>query len=422
MTATIASPHPDRSDLSPGAPHGAGAGPAPVFWPASEVRRRTAAVEIVIPVYDEEAVLERSVHRLCDYLDDCFPLPWLVTVADNASTDSTWARACRLVGEIEGVQALRLEQKGRGRALRAAWSQSPAPVVAYMDVDLSTRLDALLPLVAPLLSGHSDVSIGTRLASSSQVVRGARREAISRTYNRILRTTLRAGFSDAQCGFKALRTDVAVALLPLVEDESWFFDTELLVLAEHNHLRIHEVPVDWVDDPDSTVDVVQTATDDLRGVWRLARRFGRGEGAVAVPAPERELAGPEPRPDDLSSQLVRFAGVGGASTALFALLFAALRPGLGTVGADIAALTVCAVANTAAHRRLTFARRGRPASRPHPVGMALVTGSSVVVNLLALVVADRLGLTSTPELVAALVTANALAATGRFLALRSVLT
>src|SRR6185369_1398402 len=156
-------------------------------------------------------------------------------------------------------RAIHLEQKGRGRALKAAWSASESPVVAYMDADLSTDLDALLPLVAPLLSGHSDIAIGSRLAPGARVVRGPRREAISRSYNLILKAALRSGFSDAQCGFKAVRADTARQLLPLVEDDSWFFDTELLVLAEQNGLRIHEVPVDWVDDPTSTVDIVRTA-------------------------------------------------------------------------------------------------------------------------------------------------------------------
>src|SRR5207245_8583945 len=172
--------------------------------------------------------------------------------------------AGRLAVELVGVRAIHLDRKGRGRALKAAWSASEAPVVAYMDVDLSTDLDALLPLVAPLLSGHSDVAIGSRLAPGARVVRGPRREAISRTYNLILKTALRSGFSDAQCGFKAVRTDVARALLPSVEDQGWFFDTELLVVAERAGLRIHEVPVDWVDDPDSRVDVVGTAMADLR--------------------------------------------------------------------------------------------------------------------------------------------------------------
>ena len=144
-----------------------------------------------------------------------------------------------------------------------------------MDVDLSTDLAALLPLVAPLISGHSDVAIGTRLHRGSRVIRGPKREFISRCYNLILRGTLAARFSDAQCGFKAIRADVARELLPLVQDTGWFFDTELLVLAERSGLRIHEVPVDWVDDPDSRVNIVRRAKDDLKGVARV----GPGAGA-----------------------------------------------------------------------------------------------------------------------------------------------
>jgi glycosyl transferase family 2 len=142
-------------------------------------------------------------------------------------------------------------------------------VVAYMDVDLSTDLRALMPLVAPLLSGHSEVAIGSRLAHGAQVVRGPRREFISRSYNRILRATLRAHFSDAQCGFKAVRRDALDDLLDRVRDQEWFFDTELLMCAQRAGMRIHEVPVDWVDDPDSRVDIVRTALADLRGVARL---------------------------------------------------------------------------------------------------------------------------------------------------------
>ena len=247
--------------------------------------RRAVEVEIVVPVYNEEAQLEASVLRLHADLSTGFPVSWVLTIVDNASRDRTWGVACRLARELDGVQALHLDGKGRGRALRAAWSASRATVVAYMDVDLCTRLDALLPLVAPLLSGHSDVAIGSRLARGARVVRGPKREVISRVYNLLLRVTLRNRFSDAQRGFKALRADVAGALLPMVEDEGWFFDTELLVLAEHNGLRIHEVPVDWVDDPDSRVDLVGTAVDDLRGIWRLSRRLAGGGGVVSTLRP-----------------------------------------------------------------------------------------------------------------------------------------
>jgi glycosyltransferase involved in cell wall biosynthesis len=250
----------------------------------SAARGTTATVEIAVPVHNEERDLERSVRRLRDYLDSRFPLSTIVTIADNASTDATWSIAERLADEIEGVRALRLERKGRGRALRAVWGASRARVVAYMDVDLATDLDALLPLVAALLSGHSDVAIGTRLAPGARVVRGPKREVISRGYNLIVRTALRSHFSDAQCGFKAVRTDAARALLPLVEDDEWFFDTELLVLAERNGLRIHEVAVDWIDGTDSRVDIAQTAAADLRGIGRLVRSFASRRGAAGPAA------------------------------------------------------------------------------------------------------------------------------------------
>src|SRR3954447_13783476 len=262
-------------------------------------------VDIVVPVYNEEAGLERSIRRLHRFLRDGFPFSWRIVVADNASTDATPRIAEGLAEELPGVVAVRLERKGRGRALRSAWSESPARVVAYMDADLSTDLRALLPLVAPLLSGHSDLAIGTRLSRGARVVRGPKRELISRGYNQLLRTVLRARFSDAQCGFKAVRRDAADALLPAVRDDGWFFDTELLVLAQRRGLRIHEVPVDWVDDPDSRVDIVATALADLRGVARLAAA----------------------RP------IARFMAVGVASTLAYALLFLLLH---GLVGPAVA--------------------------------------------------------------------------------------
>jgi glycosyltransferase involved in cell wall biosynthesis len=251
------------------------------------------AVDVVVPVYNEETVLEASVLRLCRYLRSHFPSTWTVTIADNGSTDTTWAIACRLANGLDDVRALHLDKKGRGGALRAAWLTSTAVVVAYMDVDLSTDLGALLPLVTPLLSGNAEIAIGSRLARGARVRRGAKREVVSRAYNRILKATLHSRFSDAQCGFKAVRSDVARSLLPLIEDDGWFFDTELLVLAEHNHLRIHEVPVDWVEDPDSRVHIASTALDDLLGIRRLKRRFAAGDGALAPGPFRRGPAGPE---------------------------------------------------------------------------------------------------------------------------------
>jgi putative flippase GtrA len=382
-------------------------------WADARVAATPAAVEVVVPVHDEERDLERSVRTLHAYLTERFTVSWALTVVDNASADDTWAVACRLAATLPGVRCVHLDEKGRGRALRAAWSASTASVVAYMDVDLSTDLDALLPLVAPLLSGHSDVAIGTRLASSARVVRGPKRELISRGYNLLLRTTLRAGFSDAQCGFKALRTDVARRLLPLVEDQGWFFDTELLVLAEHNGLRIHEVPVDWVDDPVSRVDVVATAREDLRGVWRMVRRFARGDGELGD---ERAGDAVDPR---LGSQLVRFASIGVVSTVLFAVLFALLVGLLGPVGADVAALLVCAFANTAANRRLTFALRGRAGrARHYAVGTALgLLPLGLTLGVLGALAAA--GATSLTTTLVALTITNLVATAARFLLLRN---
>ncbi|WP_037672629.1 bifunctional glycosyltransferase family 2/GtrA family protein [Streptomyces globisporus] len=344
-------------------------------------------LDVVIPVYNEEKDLEPCVRRLHEHLLRTFPYGFRVTVADNASTDTTPAVAAALAAELPEVRSVRLEQKGRGRALRTVWSASDAPVLAYMDVDLSTDLNALLPLVAPLISGHSDLAIGSRLARSSRVVRGPKREFISRAYNLILRSSLAARFSDAQCGFKAIRREVAERLLPMVEDTGWFFDTEMLVLAERAGLRIHEVPVDWVDDPDSTVHIVRTATDDLKGVWRVGRALATGSlplDRLARPfgddPRDRELNGV---PGGLARQLVGFCVVGVLSTLCYLALYSAFRLGLGPQLANAAALLVSAVANTAANRRLTFGVRGRDRAVRHQaqglvvfaIGLALTSGS-----------------------------------------------
>src|SRR3954462_4230734 len=264
-------------------------------------RHAAPSVEVVVPVFNEQAALERSIRRLHRFLSAELPFSWRIVIADNASTAATPAVAAALTHELPGVEVLRVDRKGRGLALREAWSRSEARVLCYMDVDLSPDLRGLLPLVAPLLSGHSDVAIGTRLAHGARVVRGPKRELISRAYNTILHTALRARFSDAQCGFKSVRTSALRGLIDNGHDDGWFFDTELLVLAQRRGLRIHEVPVDWVDDPDSRVDIVRTAWDDLRGVARLA-----ADGAIA-----------------------RFLVVGVLSTVAYALLFLLLRGALG---------------------------------------------------------------------------------------------
>ena len=234
---------------------------------------RERLIEVVVPVYNEEKVLERSIRRLHSYLTSNLPFRFVITIADNASTDRTFILAQRLDAEFPQVRAVHLDRKGRGHALRQVWGASEADIVSYMDADLSTELDAFLPLIAPLLSGHSDLATGSRLAHDATVVRSPKREIISRSYNLLLRTVLSARFADAQCGFKAGRTEVIRALLPDVKDNAWFFDTELLILAQRRGLRIYQLPVAWTEDPDSKVDIVGTALADLRGVARL--RFAR---------------------------------------------------------------------------------------------------------------------------------------------------
>ncbi len=238
-------------------------------------------VDIVIPVYNEQVALADSVHKLRAYLLENFPYTWRITIADNASTDQTWTIAQDLMANVPGVRAVHLDRKGRGRALRQTWLESEAEVACYMDVDLSTGLEGLLPLVAPIISGQSEISIGSRLAHGAMVARQPKREIISRCYNLLIKGTFFNHFSDAQCGFKAIRTSTARLLLPLVKNNEWFFDTELLLLAEHNGLAVYEVPVRWVEDLDSRVKIAKTVAEDLRGLWRMRRTFWLGEGRVA---------------------------------------------------------------------------------------------------------------------------------------------
>jgi hypothetical protein len=306
-------------------------------------------VDIVVPVRNEERDLAPSVRRLAGYLRESFPFSARITIADNGSTDATGAIADQLARELPRVRAVRMDLPGRGRALRAIWSQSEAEVLAYMDVDLSTDLNALLPLVAPLLSGHSDLAIGTRLARGSRVIRGPKREVISRGYNLLLRTLMGARFSDAQCGFKAIRRDQAQALLPLTQDTGWFFDTELLVLAERAGLRIHEIPVDWIDDLDSRVDIVATALADLRGMARLGIGFARG--SIQVPRLRGPAPGGSPPPGrDLRLQIARFTVIGAASTIAYLVLFLLLRLVMPAQAANVVSLLVTAVGVLGRHR------------------------------------------------------------------------
>lgn len=254
------------------------------------------SVDITIPVLNEAGSLVNSLTTLAAYLDTQCPYDWSITVADNGSTDETLELATAFAALNPRTRVIRLEERGRGRALKQSWSTSPAEVVAYMDVDLSTGLESLRPLLDPIVDGRCEVSIGSRLAPGAQIVRSFRREVISRIYNVIARAFLHYGIVDAQCGFKAIRSGLARELIPRIEDNGWFFDTELLALAHRSGARIIEVPVRWVEDDDSRVRIIETATDDLRGIWRIwldGRRNGP-EGPIESRQPPTTRSRPQP--------------------------------------------------------------------------------------------------------------------------------
>ena len=228
-------------------------------------------VDAVIPVYNEAHVIEKSVATLSAFLEQHLPYDWRIVVADNASTDATLTAAQEIGHHNRRVNVLHLDQKGRGRALKAAWLGSEADVLSYMDVDLSTDIQAYPALIRAIAEEGYDVATGSRLARDSQTTRGLKREVISRTYNTMIKAAFFTRFSDAQCGFKAISKRAARQLLPRIENNEWFFDTELLILAEKRGYRIKDLPVRWVDDPDSRVNIRKTVMEDIKGLWRLKR-------------------------------------------------------------------------------------------------------------------------------------------------------
>lgn len=386
---------------------------------------RIATVDVVIPVYNEERALPGCLRVLRSYLDDRFPFEWTITVVDNASTDGVLRVAGELAKSDDRVRVLHLDRKGRGHALRTAWEYSDADVVVYMDVDLSTSLDALLPLVAPLVNGHSDIAIGSRLAPGARTVRSPRREVISRCYNTMVRLTHGTRFSDAQCGFKAARTDVVRPLLAHVRDDGWFFDTELLLLAEHNGLRVQEVPVDWVEDLDSRVRIVSTAMADVRGLARVAR--AKVTGAARVPELPRR---PEPRsahPDavlatregGLRRQLWTFGLIGLASTAATAVLYALLRSWSPPLVANLIALVGVTLLNTEANRRLTFAGAGASPQRVHLQSLVVFALYYALTSGALLALQTMVAQPSRWLEVAVLLAASVIGTAGRFVLLRT---
>ncbi|MGA2866765.1 MAG: dolichyl-phosphate beta-glucosyltransferase [Verrucomicrobiota bacterium] len=230
-------------------------------------------INIVVPVYNEEGVLAESLGELTAFLAGDCPYPCELVIADNGSTDSTLEIAHGLAAQYASVSVLHLDQQGRGGAVKRAWSQSQAEVLSYMDVDLSTDLEAFPTLIEALISGGNDIATGSRLLDPALTERSFKRELISRAYNLLVRSMFHTRFSDAQCGFKAITRQAARELLPLVEDNAWFMDTELFVIAEKLGYRIFDLPVRWVEEPNSRVRLWRTAWEDIKGLLRVRHGF-----------------------------------------------------------------------------------------------------------------------------------------------------
>jgi glycosyltransferase involved in cell wall biosynthesis len=262
-------------------------------------------VNVTLPVFNEEVRLEGSVRRLVGFLSAHARFRWEIVIADNGSTDRTLELARRIAADwhpmlepgdtlqpatanSSTIRVTHLDEPGRGRALKQAWSVSQAEVLSYMDVDLSTDLAYFPPLIEAVVSGGFDLAVGSRLLRPDLVTRGWKRETISRCYNWLVRWACNTRFSDAQCGFKAITRQTARELLPLVEDTAWFFDTELLVLAEKRGCRLFDLPVIWREDPDSRVRIGQTAWEDIKGLWRLWRRLRQRRPQPRKPNQNRE--------------------------------------------------------------------------------------------------------------------------------------
>jgi glycosyltransferase involved in cell wall biosynthesis len=229
------------------------------------------SLDIVLPVFNEARVLERSVRALHLFVEDTLRPEWRIVIADNGSQDATYEIAQRLAAELSNVQAIHVPEAGRGRALTNAWLASDAEVLVYMDIDLSTDLEALPRLVGCIVDGSTDVAAGTRLGRGTKTTRSLKREVLSRGFVLLINGLFRTHLQDTQCGFKAIGRRAAQQLLPLTSDTGWFWDTELLLLAAKGGWRVKFLPVRWVEDKDSRVKVISTVWRDLRGLARMKR-------------------------------------------------------------------------------------------------------------------------------------------------------
>ena len=231
-----------------------------------------ARVDVVLPVYNEEAALERSVRALHLFLTENLLHDWRIVIADNGSQDQTGAIARRLAEELPNIVVKQIPDAGRGRALTQAWLNSDAQVLSYMDIDLSTDLSSFPRLVSLVADQGYDLAAGTRLGPGTETTRSLKREVLSRGFVLLINLLFQTRMRDTQCGFKAIGREAAQKLLPLTRDRGWFWDTELLLLAEKGRWKVHFLPVRWVEDKDTRVKIAETVWRDIKGLARM-RRF-----------------------------------------------------------------------------------------------------------------------------------------------------
>jgi glycosyltransferase involved in cell wall biosynthesis len=279
-----------------------GVGTPKVLTEVPPTNRPLPTVAVVVPVLNEAHVLQKSIQTLLAYLRESFPYPAQVIIADNGSKDGTGDIARELARRHEDVKVISLQERGRGRALRAAWTGCDADIVAYMDVDLSTELAALETLCRGIHEEGYDLATGSRLLPGSRVTRCLRREVLSQGYNLFIKAVLFTRFSDAQCGFKAVSRRVVEEVVPLIENQHWFFDTEPLVLGEKLGYRIKDVPVAWVEDTDSRVKILSTVWEDIKGVFRL--RWLLWGGRLSRPSKARGVGQPPAREEAAATPML----------------------------------------------------------------------------------------------------------------------
>ncbi len=223
---------------------------------------------ITLPVFNEEKIIEKNVEIIRNFLIETFHDNTQIIIADNGSTDLTPEKSKKLSEKYSDIRYVYIYEKGRGRALRNALSKSNADVLSYMDIDISTNLEAFPKLIKAIEDGY-DIAIGSRFVKGSHVSRSIKRELLSRGYNILLKLFFDISFNDSQCGFKAVNRRIVEEIIPKVKDNAWFFDTELLIKAEKKGFKIKEIPVYWTENKDSKVNIIKTIVDYMRSIFRL---------------------------------------------------------------------------------------------------------------------------------------------------------